>query len=52
MMVKLYAKRVVNGKVSGHRMYLWRVSRQDAARLARAGILYTNVGTYTNLEFA
>lgn len=51
-MVKMYAKKLVNGKVCGHKIYLWRVSRQDAARLARAGILYTNVGTYADISFA
>lgn len=50
-MVKMYAKKMIGGKASGHKIYLWQVSRQDAARLARAGVLYTNVGVYTNLSF-
>lgn len=49
-MVKMYARKMVNGK-AGRRVYLWRVTRQDAERLERAGVLYTNIGKYTNLEF-
>ena len=49
-MVKLYAHKVVNGKV-GRRVYLWQVTRQDMMRLERAGVIYTSCGKYTNLEF-
>lgn len=51
-MARMYARRIgKSGKAVGHRLYMWKVDVIDMIRLQSEGVLHTNHGDYTSLEF-